>query len=65
LICDEGSRVTSGDLIAKLSPDGLDSEERAQVAALDRERRKLKALRSGNREREILLNAAPTRYNAT
>jgi HlyD family secretion protein len=61
LNCDEGSRVANGDLLAKLSLDGLDSEETAQAAALGREREKLKALLKGNREEEIRQGAAELR----
>jgi HlyD family secretion protein len=50
-----------GDLVARLSLDGLDSEEAAKLAAAGRERERLKALESGNRPEDILQSAADLR----
>ncbi|MDR1943834.1 MAG: HlyD family efflux transporter periplasmic adaptor subunit [Synergistaceae bacterium] len=58
---DEGDRVEEGDLIARLSLDGLDSEEEAKRAALAREQEQLKALESGNRHEDIMKAEADLR----
>jgi HlyD family secretion protein len=57
----EGDLISSGDLVARLSLDGLDSEEAALTAALGRERERLKALEAGNREEEIRQGEAELR----
>jgi HlyD family secretion protein len=58
---EEGDSVREGDLVARLSLDGLDSEEAANEAVLARERLHLKALESGNRSEEILQGEADLR----
>lgn len=57
----EGDPIREGDLVARLSLDGLDSEEAANEAALARERERLKALDRGNRPEEILQAEAELR----
>lgn len=53
LSLDEGDFVSQGQLICHLSLDGLDSDIRAQEAALKRENEKLRELRNGTRPEEI------------
>jgi HlyD family secretion protein len=58
---DEGDAVREGDLVARLSLDGLDSEEKAKDAALKSARESLKALERGNREEDIRQGEADLR----
>jgi HlyD family secretion protein len=58
---DEGDTIREGELVARLSLDGLDSEEAAKTAALERERGRLKELETGNRPEDILQGEADLR----
>ena len=53
LTLDEGDSVARGQLVCHLSLDGLDSDVRAQAAALKRERERLRELENGVRPEEI------------
>lgn len=53
LSLDEGDRVTKEQLVCTLSLDGLDSDVRAQAAALRREAERLRELKNGVRPEEI------------
>ena len=58
IIPEEGDSIAKGALVVRLSLDGLDSERKAKIAALERERERLKALERGSRQEDILRSAA-------
>ena len=54
----DGEYVEAGELICKISHDGLDSEVAAKTAALEQAKARYKELKNGNRPEEILQGGA-------